>query len=633
MDWLTANQRYLMAVLDVLRLRLSGGDGLEDAVHHRDELRKAMPAPPALEVIEDGFELSGFERDLLLMCAGVELDTEFARACAEAQGASERTWASFGLGLAKLPDTHWTALTPAGPLRRWHLVELTHPETPTSSALRIDERVLHALTGIAYLDPRIQPLTVELPEPKPLPVPLREAGERVAAHWSSRPESGSALLYGRPVSDLRSAAVGACAQVSASPVCLRAAALPQAPDERDLLARLCERETVLDGAAWIIEVDDTVPDCSRLALDLADRLDAPTVVISREPIAGSGRRVEVGPARADDMRTVWREALGPAAAGLSTWIDRIAGQFDLGLEAVDAAAAEALAAPEAGTALWEACRRLARPSLDGLAQQIEPRARWVDLVLPDHQLRVLRELTAHVRHRVTVLEDWGFAARTSRGLGTAALFSGPSGTGKTLAAEVIAGELRLDLYRVDLSQVVSKYIGETEKNLRGVFDAAEAGGAVLLFDEADALFGKRSEVKDSHDRHANIEVGYLLQRIEAYRGLAVLTTNLKDTLDPAFLRRLRFAVHFTFPDASARTEIWRRVFPPETPTDGLDPAALAQLSVPGGTISSIALSAAYLAADSGEPVRMHHLLAAARTEYAKLERPLTTTEVTGWTTT
>ncbi|MFD9118736.1 ATP-binding protein [Streptomyces bottropensis] len=632
MDWLTANQRYLVAALDVLRLRLSGGDGLEDAARHRDDLRKAMPAPPALEVIEDGFELSDFERDLLLMCAGVALDTDFAHACAEAQNAPERTWATFGLGLAKLANPYWTALTPAGPLRRWHLVEVTHPETPTISALRIDERILHALTGVAYLDPRIQPLTVRLPEPGPLPVPLREAGEQVAAHWS-RAESGCVLLYGRPVPDLRSAAVGACTEFHASPVCLRAADLPKTPEERDLLARLCERETVLDGTAWIIEVDDTVPDCSRLALDLVGRLDVPTVVISREPIMGPGPRVEVGPARADDARAVWREALGPAAAGLSAWIDRVAGQFDLGLEAVDTAAAEALAAPEAGTALWDACRQLARPSLDGLAQQIEPRARWADLVLPDHQLRVLRELTAHVRHRVTVLEDWGFAARTGRGLGTAALFSGPSGTGKTLAAEVIAGELRLDLYRVDLSQVVSKYIGETEKNLRGVFDAAEAGGAVLLFDEADALFGKRSEVKDSHDRHANIEVGYLLQRIEAYRGLAVLTTNLKDTLDPAFLRRLRFALHFPFPDASARAEIWRRAFPPETPTDGLDPTALAKLSVPGGTISSIALSAAYLAAHSGEPVRMHHLLAAARTEYAKLERPLTTTEVTGWTTT
>jgi SpoVK/Ycf46/Vps4 family AAA+-type ATPase len=185
---------------------------------------------------------------------------------------------------------------------------------------------------------------------------------------------------------------------------------------------------------------------------------------------------------------------------------------------------------------------------------------------------------------------------------------------------------------VDLSQVVSKYIGETEKNLRRIFDAAEAGGAVLLFDEADALFGKRSEVKDSHDRYANIEVSYLLQRMETYRGLAILTTNLKSALDSAFLRRLRFVVQFPFPDSGGRAEIWRRIFPPALPTDHLDVAKLARLTVTGGTIRNIALSAAFLAADAAEPVRMAHILSAARTEYAKLERPLTDVEVTGWTT-
>jgi SpoVK/Ycf46/Vps4 family AAA+-type ATPase len=188
----------------------------------------------------------------------------------------------------------------------------------------------------------------------------------------------------------------------------------------------------------------------------------------------------------------------------------------------------------------------------------------------------------------------------------------------------------LDLYRVDLSQVVSKYIGETEKNLRRIFDAAEGGGAVLLFDEADALFGKRSEVKDSHDRYANIEVSYLLQRMETYRGLAILTTNMKDAIDSAFLRRLRFVVQFPFPDAVGRAEIWRRVLPPELPVNGLVPEKLARLGVSGGTIRNIALSAAFLAAEAGEPVRMPHILLAARTEYAKLEKPLTDSEVAGW---
>ena len=219
----------------------------------------------------------------------------------------------------------------------------------------------------------------------------------------------------------------------------------------------------------------------------------------------------------------------------------------------------------------------------------------------------------------------GASPRTSsRGLGITALFAGPSGTGKTLAAEVIARELRLDLYRIDLSAVVSKYIGETEKNLRRVFDAAEEGGAVLLFDEADALFGKRSEVKDSHDRYANIEVSYLLQRMEAYRGLAILTTNMKHALDPAFQRRIRFVVQFPFPDPTARAEIWRGAFPSATPVGNLDLAWLASLDVTGGSIRNIAIGAAFLAAEAGEPVGMTHLLAAARSECAKLDRPLPT---------
>jgi SpoVK/Ycf46/Vps4 family AAA+-type ATPase len=196
---------------------------------------------------------------------------------------------------------------------------------------------------------------------------------------------------------------------------------------------------------------------------------------------------------------------------------------------------------------------------------------------------------------------------------------------------VLASELGLDLCRIDLSSVVSKYIGETEKNLRRVFDAAEDGGAILLFDEADALFGKRSDVKDSHDRYANIEVSYLLQRMEAHRGLAVLTTNLKSALDPSFQRRLRFIVHFPFPDARQREAIWRRSFPAVAPTSGLDFSKLARLNVAGGSVRNIALNAAFLAADGGEPIAMHHLLAAAQAEGAKIERQLSDAETRGWT--
>jgi SpoVK/Ycf46/Vps4 family AAA+-type ATPase len=245
-------------------------------------------------------------------------------------------------------------------------------------------------------------------------------------------------------------------------------------------------------------------------------------------------------------------------------------------------------------------------------------------------METLRQIAIHVRQRAKVYQTWGFAGKGSRGLGISAMFAGPSGTGKTMAAEVLANDLRLDLYRIDLSQVVSKYIGETEKNLRRVFDAADLGAAILLFDEADALFGKRSEVRDSHDRYANIEVSYLLQRMEAYRGLAILTTNRKSALDQAFLRRIRFVVEFPFPEPAERAEIWRRIFPAATPVEGVRVDRLARLNAAGGHIRNIAVGAAFLAAEAGEPVRMSHLLSAARSEFAKLERPLTDAEVAGW---
>jgi SpoVK/Ycf46/Vps4 family AAA+-type ATPase len=279
---------------------------------------------------------------------------------------------------------------------------------------------------------------------------------------------------------------------------------------------------------------------------------------------------------------------------------------------------------------WEICRLKTRPRLGSLAQSIKPFATWSDLVLPNIQITALQEIAIHVRQRLKVYEQWGFAAKSERGLGISALFSGTTGTGKTMAAEVLANELQLDLYRIDLSQVVSKYIGETEKNLARVFDEAEAGGAILLFDEADALFGKRSEVKDSHDRYANIEISYLLQRMEAYRGLAILTTNMKEAIDNAFLRRIRFVVHFPFPDAAMRTDIWRRIFPTKKITEGLDIDKLARLNIAGGNIRNISLNAAFLAADAGVKIKMAHILKATRAEYAKMEKPLSDAEIRDW---
>jgi SpoVK/Ycf46/Vps4 family AAA+-type ATPase len=348
---------------------------------------------------------------------------------------------------------------------------------------------------------------------------------------------------------------------------------------------------------------------------------------------------DIGRPTTSEQYEVWQAALGTTAESLNGQVDALVSQFNLSAPVIQATCSqvkrewqqqESEETTDFNGLLWDSCRAQARPKLDDLAQRIDCIAGWEDLVLPEAQKIVLRETAAHVKQRAKVYEGWGFGGKSNRGLGISALFAGASGTGKTMAAEVLARELRLDLYRIDLSAVISKYIGETEKNLRRVFDAAELGGVILLFDEADALFGKRTEVKDSHDRHANVEVSYLLQRMESYRGLSVLTTNLKSSLDQAFLRRIRFVVQFPFPDASQRAEIWRRVYPKSTPTEGLDAQKLAQLNVAGGNIRNIALNAAFLAAEAGEVVGMKHLLQATKSEYVKLERPLTDTEVRGW---
>ncbi|WP_425564776.1 ATP-binding protein [Saccharopolyspora halophila] len=412
--------------------------------------------------------------------------------------------------------------------------------------------------------------------------------------------------------------------------------VPTDPAERDLLARLWQREAVLLPAALLLEIDEPGREQAAAAEAFLESTAVPLVLSSQEPRPSSrsrGERVTVPSLNNDEQLQLWQRAFADVPDVSDADIGNLVAQFSLPPHVVSAAAAaaqrDASGANAAGVA-WRAGLDEARMGLDELGRRIEPAAGWGDLVLPDRQLRVLREIVAHVRQRATVHHEWGFSSTLRNGLGVTALFAGGSGTGKTLAAEVMARELGLDLFIIDLSQVVSKYIGETEKNLRKVFDAAERGGALLLFDEADALFGKRSEVKDSHDRYANLEVSYLLMRMEAYRGLAILTTNMKKALDTAFMRRIRFVVDFPFPAESERADIWRKVVPEQAPVKDLEPELLAQLTVAGGSIRNIALSGAFLAAEEGEHLQMRHMLAAAHTEYLKLERSLTPSEVQKW---
>jgi SpoVK/Ycf46/Vps4 family AAA+-type ATPase len=338
--------------------------------------------------------------------------------------------------------------------------------------------------------------------------------------------------------------------------------------------------------------------------------------------------LEVSKPTESEQRLEWERTLSGVEHGLA---GELASQFSLSQAQIQRIAGEYAKAGEpvgqdAHGALREACQLSIRPRLEQLAQRLDAKATWSDLVLPAEDTAVLRQVAAQVTQRARVYGDWGFGCAANRGLGISALFTGESGTGKTMAAEVIANELHLGLYRIDLSAVVSKYIGETEKNLCRLFDGAEDGGAILFFDEADALFGKRSEVNDSHDRFANIEINYLLQRMEAYRGVAILATNMKSALDAAFLRRLRFVVRFPFPSKADRCRIWRRAFPAQTPLQEVDFEHLARFSMTGGAIHSAALNAAFAAAAARSAVTMPMLMTAVRSEFLKQERPINESE-------
>jgi hypothetical protein len=631
--WSDANQKLVTLELSRLMLKLApDASGPADLDARIAVATAAMPSPPAIDVIVKAFGLSPFERSLLLLCAGVEMDAQFAVACANASGRSGPT---FALALNLLDDPHWSALTPASPLRRCRLIEIEPGQALAMAPLRVDERILHYLAGINFLDARLQPLLAAYEPPRLMARHQQMLADRLATAWAqAAPPRPAIHLTGEDLLGTEDVAAAAAARLGLELRVGRADNLPVSAVELDGFIALWEREAPLLPAALLVQCGDSPIHPQIRAM--AERMLAPLVISARDPLRL--RRpilsFEVTKPDAPEQKRLWQLVLGTNSRALNGALDGVTSQFRLSARTIAVAGVgvnEQVAAGEpAAKAVWSACRDSGRSRLDELAQHIPPCANWGDLVLPQAQLAVLRQIAAQVRQRTRVYHDWGFGRRNARGLGLAALFSGASGTGKTLAAEVLASELNLDLYRIDLASVVSKYIGETEKNLRRVFDAAEDSATILLFDEADALFGKRSEVKDSHDRHANIEVSYLLQRMEAYRGLAILTTNQKSALDQAFTRRLRFMVNFPFPDAEQREAIWRQSFPAMAPTAGLDFRKLARLHVAGGGVRNIALNAAFLAAEAGEPIAMRHLLAAAHAESAKLERPLGETETRGW---
>jgi len=600
----------------------------------------AVEPAPALLLLAERLELCAFERDLLLLCVAMELDTRIAALCARAHDDALRPYPTFGLGLALFDQPVWEALSPERPLRRLRLIDVHQSGTwpLTASPLRADERIVAYVKGLNQLDERLASLLVPLAAGTSLELSLSQGAAADALCDQLRAgERDDALPIVRLVGGDAIARRQLAAQVSArfGLELLRVAGetLTGPGAQLESLARVFQRETRLLPIALYCDAqgvdkggDGAAPsELARflqrgLGLVFVEASDALSALLSPVSI------VEVAKPTAAEQAEGWRAALGARAPGMAGCL---AGQFDLNLGEIRDLAASASAGPpeQLEARLWQACRARARPALDALAHKLEPRAGWDDLVLPATELALLRQIAAQVGTRWRVYEEWGFRARMNRGLGISALFAGESGTGKTMAAEVLARALDLDLYRIDLSSVVSKYIGETEKNLRRVFDAAEQGGAILFFDEADALFGKRSEVKDSHDRYANIEINYLLQRIEAFSGLAILATNMKSAIDGAFVRRLRFIVSFAHPGPSERKQIWQRAFPDGVPRERLDYDRLARLTLTGGSIHSVALNAAFLAAGAGSAVSMPVVLAAAREELRKLARPVNEAEL------
>jgi len=607
------------------------------------EAAAKMDPPPALCLLADQLRLTIFERETLLLCVAMELDTRIAGLCARAMGNAEQAYPTFALALSLFESPTWDALSAQRPLRYWRVLDVNPSATQalTAAPLRADERIVNYVKGLNALDPRLGLLmTPAGPAQGALPPSQQAKADEIVARWtqtSPTETSPAAILLGIDSAAKILVAQAVCERMERKLYQIGVDALPLQPAEIENLARIWQRESALLPLTLYLDAQTDGGSADHLAAlarfaSRAVRSDGFVFVGSREPLARGGfpsHAFDIARPTAAEQNAEWCSAMAAlpepernAGAG------RLSGQFSLNCSDIRSIAAESPAEPlnTLPDRLWDQCTDRSRPRLDTLAQRIDPRATWDDLVVTEETRRLLEEIVAQVSSRGQVYDRWQFARRMNRGLGITALFTGDSGTGKTMAAEVIANDLRLTLYRIDLAQVVSKYIGETEKNLQRVFDLMEGGGAILFFDEADALFGKRSEVRDSHDRYANIEVNYLLQRMETYTGLAILATNMKGALDQAFVRRLRFIVPFSFPGPAERKVLWQKVFPGETPAEALDYDRLSRLNLTGAGIHSVALNAAFLAAHTNAPVTMTLILKAARTEFRKMDRPASEAE-------
>jgi hypothetical protein len=541
-------------------------------------------------------------------------------------------------------ETARQAFAAGAPLRRLLLVNLYNepgqPFTPLpSQTLGLNPRIAGYLLGLSSPDEALRGFAhlhaaTASGVPLPFTPQLIAQIDQVAALPPTRLSPPVLFFNSRHAADARQAAQRL---IGGTPLRLLTVDLPglAAGQGVEAALTLAEREAALQPAALMLhDLHKLKPeDGAWLRQRLqSDHLAPLTILCADGGFNWPGLTINLPAPDFDARRALWGHRLGALADGLAPDVtEALAEKFSLSTAQIADAVAAARAAalwrdPDAPLVtaddLYAAARTQSTPILNSLARKITPHYFWDDIVLPSDTVQQLREIALQMEHRHLVFQTWGFARRLALGKGLMSLFAGSSGTGKTMAADIIANALGLDLYKIDLSGVVSKYIGETEKNLNHIFAEAESANAILFFDEADALFGKRSEVKDAHDRYANIETAYLLQKMEEYTGAVILATNLKMNLDDAFVRRMQFVVDFPMPEEEDRRRIWQVALPPELPLGpDVDLDFLARkFKITGGHIRNIAVASAFLAAADGRLVTMAHLLQATRREFQKIGR-------------
>ena len=627
--------------------------------------------PACLANLAEAFDLVEFDLDVVLLSLAPELDLRYERLFAYLQDDVTKRRPSVDLALNLLCATAADRIErrvhfgPRAPLIRHGLIEIL-PDPGSvqppllARFLKLDDRIIRQLLGQPGIDDRLAPFCTLVESSGswwdlPIDPDVQRVLPSLLAESHSRLRPMRFYFEGARHSGKRTAAA-ALAGTAGRPLLLADFdRLAEAKETFDRVLPLLLREALLlDAFLYLTGLPALRPDeraVPERAL-LTALADYPgTVILAGAepwvPTANAALAVTSVPFRIPDFPercACWISSLGRHGFALGDAdLGELAARFRLTQgqigEAVELAlqtgrwrtARGATDADDGGGSeaarlalddLYAAARAQCGHDLAKLARKIPVRASFADIVLPEDHLAQLREMCEQAQYRRTVYDEWGFERKLSGGKGLNVLFTGSPGTGKTMAAEVIARALGLDLYRIDLSQIVSKYIGETEKNLDRIFRAAENSNAILFFDEADALFGKRSEVRDSHDRYANIEIAYLLQKMEDYAGISILATNLRQNLDEAFVRRLQGIIEFPFPDEEHRRGIWERSFPPETPVgDDVAFDVLArEVPLPGGCIRNMAVAAAFYAAAETNPVGMTHLARAARREFQKLGR-------------